>query len=87
MPQSRRAQHASETTVSVRATGHVRDALGTLRLTFEGTALREFVGAFVVVHGVADLVIAETDDEAVTRGWAPIEGDRVALVYPFMFCV
>jgi molybdopterin converting factor small subunit len=119
------------TTVTVRATGHVRDALGThqLSFTFEGSTLREFAEAFFAEHDVRDLVIAETETESATRGWAPIEGDdipgdlkknpdgeqtrayarilingtfnenlegfdtelseddRVALVYPFVFCV
>jgi molybdopterin converting factor small subunit len=131
MAQSHQAQRAVETTVDVRATGHVRDALGTpqLSFTFEGDTLREFVEAFFAEHDVQELVIAETDEEAATRGWAPIEGDdvpgelrknpegeqtrpyarilingefnetlsgfdttlsegdRVALVNPFMFCV
>ncbi len=125
------AETAETTTVEVRATGHVRDALGTPRLsfTFEGSTLREFVDAFFAEHDVRDLVIAETDAESSTRGWAPIDGDdvpgelrknpdgertrtyarilvngtfnenldgfdtelsdddRVALVYPFVFCV
>ena len=96
-PQTR---STTETTVDVRATGHVRD-----------------------------LVIAETEADSTTRGWAPIDaadvpghlrknpdgeqtrayarilingqfnenldgfdtklkdGDRVALVYPFLFCL
>jgi len=134
MAQSQRAQPseaAETTTVEVRATGHVRDALGTPRLsfTFEGSTLRDFVAAFFEEHDVRDLVIAETETESATRGWAPIDGDdvpgdlqknpdgeqtrayarilingtfnenlegfdtelseddRVALVYPFVFCV
>ncbi|MFA1611479.1 MoaD/ThiS family protein [Halobellus rubicundus] len=120
-----------ETTVEVRATGHVRDALGTpsITFTFEGDTLREFAAAFFEEHDVRDLVIAETEAESATRGWAPIDagdvpgdllknpdgeqtrayarilvngrfnetldgfdtelddGDRVALVNPFLFCV
>lgn len=71
---------ASETTtVDVRATGHVRDALGTPRLsfTFEGSTLRDFAEAFFDEHDVRDLVIAETEAESATRGWAPIDGDDV----------
>ena len=119
------------TTVDVRATGHVRDALGTPQrsFTFEGSTLRDVLDAFFAEHDVRDLVIAETETESATRGWAPIEGDdvpgdlkknpdgeqtrayarilingtfnenlegfdtelsagdRVALVYPFVFCV
>jgi molybdopterin converting factor small subunit len=79
MAQSQQVQRAAETTVDVRATGHVRDALGTAQLsfTFEGDTLREFVEAFFAEHDVRELVIAETDDEAATRGWAPIDGDDV----------
>jgi molybdopterin converting factor small subunit len=133
MAQSQQVQgtESETTTVDVRATGHVRDALGTpqLSFTFEGSTLREFTAAFFAEHDVRDLVIAETETESATRGWAPIEGedvpgdlkknpdgeqtrayarilingtfnenldgfdtelsdeDRVALVYPFVFCV
>ncbi|MFC6873801.1 MULTISPECIES: pterin cluster protein [Halobellus] len=131
MAQSQTAKTVAETTVEVRATGHVRDALGTARLsyTFEGDTLREFAKSFFAEYDVQDLVIAETEDESATRGWAPIDAedvpgdllknpdgeqtrayarilingkfnetldgfdtklhddDRVALVYPFMFCV
>lgn len=136
MAQSQQVQEAGTeaaeaTTVDVRATGHVRDALGTpqVSFTFEGATLREFAGAFFEEHDVRDLVIAETEPESATHGWAPIdgddvpgdttknpdgeqtrayarilvngtfnenldgfdtelsEGDRVALVYPFVFCV
>jgi len=117
-----------QTTVTVRCTGHVRTAVGEseLEFTFEGDRLREFLDAFFDEHDVADLVIAETEAEATTRGWAPVEelpgswrknpegeqtrafarvavngrfnehldglatelqdGDRVALMYPFIFC-
>jgi molybdopterin converting factor small subunit len=126
-----RPEAVATTTVAVRATGHVRTALGTPRLsfTFEGTTLREFAEAFFADHDVRDLVLAETEADSTTRGWAPIggddvpgelnrnpdgertrayarilvngtfnenlegfdtrlsEGDRVALVNPFVFCV
>ena len=129
--QQMQAAEPETTTVDVRATGHVRDALGTpqLSFTFEGSTLREFVAAFFEEYDVRDLVIAETKAESATRGWAPIEsdevpgdlrknpdgertrayarilingtfnenlegfdtelseGDRVALVNPFVFCV
>ncbi|WP_327051417.1 MoaD/ThiS family protein [Halomicrococcus gelatinilyticus] len=117
-----------QTTVTVRCTGHVRTAVGEpeLEFTFEGDRLREFLDAFFDEYDVADLVIAETEAEATTRGWAPVEGlpgswrknpegeqtrafarvaingrfnehldglatelqdgDRVALMYPFIFC-
>jgi molybdopterin converting factor small subunit len=124
-----RATGADErTTVTARCTGHVRTAVGEpeLAFTFEGDRLREFLDAFFDEYDVADLVIAETEAEATTRGWAPVEelpgswrknpegeqtrafarvavngrfnehldglatelqdGDRVALMYPFIFC-
>lgn len=120
-----------ETTVEVRATGHVRRELGHARLefTFAGTTLREFLEAFFEEYGedLAELLIAETEAEATTRGWAQVDDvpgvwrknpageqtrayarimvngrfnehrdgfdteleddDRVALVYPFTFCM
>ncbi len=119
-----------ETTVDVRPTGHVRTAIGepNLEFSFEGTTLREFLTEFFEEFDVKDLLIAETDDEARTRGWAKApetlpgtwrknpegentrtyarvtvngrfnehldgldteltDGDRVGLIYPFMFCV
>jgi molybdopterin converting factor small subunit len=118
-----------QTTVSVRCTGHVRTAIGAhdLQFSFDGDTLREFLEAFFAEYDVADLLIAETDEEATTRGWAPVDeplgtwrknpegentrcyarvcvngrfnenlngldtrlddGDRVALIYPFVFCV
>jgi molybdopterin converting factor small subunit len=118
----------STTRVQVKCTGHVRDAVGTPRLefTFEGTTLRDFLSAFFAEYDVADMLIAETEAEATTDGWAKIselpgdwtknpegeqtrayarvavngrfnenvdgldttlaDGDRVALMYPFIFC-
>lgn len=120
----------TETTVTVTCTGHVRTAVGEPRLsfTFPGKTLRQFLTAFFAEYDVADMLIAETEAEATTRGWAPgpedlpgtwrknpegeqsrayarvcvngrfnenldgldttlEDGDRVALIYPFMFCV
>ncbi|RBI61265.1 pterin cluster protein [halophilic archaeon] len=116
------------TTVTVRCTGHVRTAIGESRLEFgfEGSTLGEFLDAFFAEYDVADLVIAETEADATTRGWAAVsdlpgtwrknpegeqtrayarvtvdgrfnehldgldtelrDGDRVALMYPFIFC-
>lgn len=117
------------TTVEVRPSGHVRDAIGetSLEYTFEGETLRAFLEAFCEEYDVADLLIAETEDTASTEGWAPeledlpgtweknpegeqtrcyarvtvngefnehldgldtdLEpGDRVGLLYPFIFC-
>ncbi|MFC4543653.1 pterin cluster protein [Halosolutus amylolyticus] len=124
-----RAQQARTTTVEVRCTGHVRDAVGSheLEYTFEGDRLREFLESFFAEYDVEDMLIAETEAEATAHGWAPVpdelpgtwrknpegdqtrpyarvcingrfnehyegfettleDGDRVALIYPFMFC-
>ncbi len=119
-----------ETTVEVRCTGHVRTAIGEGRLEyiFEGDTLRAFLAAFFEDYDVADMLVAETEDEATTRGWAPeledlpgenyaknpegeqtrcyarvavdgtfnehldgldtelSDGDRVSLMYPFIYC-
>jgi molybdopterin converting factor small subunit len=120
------------TTVDVKATGHVRTALDEHRFdfTFEGDTLREFLAAFFDEYGLEEMLIAETDAEAATDGWASAavpedvpgdwhrndegentrpyarvlvngrfnegldgfdtelsDGDRVALVYPFVYCV
>jgi molybdopterin converting factor small subunit len=120
------------TTVEVRATGKVRDALPShsLSFTFEGETLRAFLDAFFAEYDVADLLIAETEADATTRGWADppdpenlrgswyrnpegeqtrtyaricvngrfnetldgldtelTDDDRVALIYPFLYCV
>lgn len=120
----------AETTVSVRCTGKIRDAVGTgsLEYTFEGDTLREFLAAFFEDHDVEGLLIAKTAAEAAAPGWAPAparlpgtwranpagdqtkpfarvlingtfnehlggldapleDGDRVALMKPFVFCV
>ena len=118
------------TTVTLRATGHVRDALGTHQreFTFTGDTLRDLLEAlFDERPDLAEMLIAETEAEASTSGWArpprnlpgtwrknpegeqtkPFarvlvngtfnellagfdteleDGDRVSLVYPFIFC-
>ena len=117
------------TTVEVRCTGHVRTEIGEhgFEYSFEGSTLRAFLDAFFEEYDVADMLIAETEAEATTEGWAPMEseppgswetnpegeqtrafarvaingqfnehldgldteledGDRVALMYPFMYC-
>ena len=117
------------TTVDVRCTGHVRTEIGEpkLEFAFEGDTLRAFLDAFFEEYDVADLLIAETEEEATAHGWAPTDGDppgaraknpegeqtrafarvavdgtfnehldgldaeledgdRVALMYPFVFC-
>jgi len=70
---SRELQDVAATiTVDVKATGHVRTALDEHRFefTFEGSTLREFLEAFLEEHDVADLLVAETEAEASTEGWA-----------------
>jgi len=124
-------EDAATTTVDVKATGHVRTALEEHRFefTFEGSTLREFLEAFLEAYDIADLLVAETEAEASTEGWARLpdldalpdrwvdnpegertrpyarvlvngrfnelldgfdteleDGDRVALVNPFMYC-
>lgn len=125
-----RTDPSAETTVQVRCTGHVRTEVGEGRLeyTFEGTTLREFLEAFFEDYDVGEMLIAETEAEATTEGWAPemedlpgenyaknpegeqtkvfarvaidgtfnehlggldteiADGDRVALLYPFIYC-
>lgn len=120
---------ATETTVEARCTGHVRTEVGepSFQYTFEGSTLRDFLDAFFDEYDVEDMLIAETEPEATTRGWASFDGDppgvwkknpegeqtrafarvaingqfnehldgldteldssdRVALMYPFVFC-
>ena len=124
------ARVAKTTEVEVRCTGHVRTEIGDGKLSyeFEGETLREFLDSFFEVYDVADMLIAETEAEATTEGWAPEmgelpgenyaknpegeqtrcyarvvvngtfnehlagldtvleDGDRVALIYPFIYC-
>ncbi|WP_436343530.1 MoaD/ThiS family protein [Natronorubrum sp. FCH18a] len=127
--QDAREAEQPETTVTVRCTGHVRDAVGTheLEFTFPGVRLRDFLEAFFAEYDVEEMLIAETEADATAHGWAPApddlpgtwrknpegeqtrafarvcingrfnehyegleteleDGDRVALIYPFMFC-
>lgn len=124
-----RSESRPETTVHVRCTGHVRTEIGkhSFDYTFAGETLREFLEAFFETYDVAEMLIAETEADATSHGWAPIEGeppgtwkknpegeqtrafarvaingrfnehldgldttleegDRVSLMYPFMFC-
>jgi len=120
----------TETTVTVRCTGHVRTELGEyeFEFAFAGDTLREFLDElFEEYPELQEMLIAETEADATHSGWAPTpeelpgtwtknpigeqttayarilvnghfnenengfdteleEGDRVALVYPFMFC-
>ncbi|MFB6107726.1 MAG: MoaD/ThiS family protein [Haloplanus sp.] len=61
------------TTVDLHATGVVRDAVDEPKweFTFEGDTLRELLDAlFEENPDLAELLIAETDEEASTDGWA-----------------
>lgn len=123
------AETTETTTVEVRATGHVRDALEAHQFDyeFEGSTLGEFLDQFFAEYGCEDLLLAETEAEETGPGWADYpgeppgrwernpegertrafarvlvngrfnelydgfateleDGDRVALVYPFIFC-
>ena len=125
------ARPAPTTTIDVKCTGKVQEEVGELSFeySFEGDTLREFLAAFFDEHDVEDMLIAKTEAEATTKGWAPADvglpgenwaknpegeqtrayarvtvngqfnehldgldtaledGDRVALIYPFMFCL
>lgn len=124
-----RTNQKATTTVEVRCTGHVRAEVDkhSFEYDFEGETLREFLEAFFEEYDVEDLLIAETEADATTKGWAPTDGDppgtwkknpegeqtrafarvvingqfnehldgldteledgdRVALMYPFIFC-
>jgi len=121
---------ATTTTVELRCSGHVRRRVGFAKAeyAFEGSTLRDLLDAFFEEYDVADLLIAETEADATTRGWAPKpetlpgswkknptgeqtrryarvlvngkfnehlagldtdlhDGDRVGLLYPFVYCV
>lgn len=69
--QSDRAE-PTRTTVEVRGTGRLYDALDDHRFeyTFEGDTLREFLEAFLDDYDVADLLIADEPEDAVAHGWA-----------------
>ena len=119
------------TTVDVKCTGQVQEEVGEMSFeyTFEGDTLREFLAAFFAEYDVEEMLIAATEAEATTKGWAPDnigrpgenwaknpegeqtrayarvvvngtfnehldsldttleDGDRVALIYPFLFCL
>lgn len=68
---------SAETTVTVRCTGHVRTELGIGRFEyrFEGDTLREFLAEFFEEYDVKEMLIAETEAQATTEGWAPEFGE------------
>ncbi|MFB6102439.1 MAG: pterin cluster protein [Haloplanus sp.] len=124
------ATETKTTTVALHATGHVRDAMERphQEFSFEGDTLRDLLEAlFDDRADLAEMLIAETEAEATTDGWAKppenlpgkwhknpegeqtkpyarvlvngkfnevldgfdtkiADGDRVSLVYPFIFC-
>lgn len=63
----------TETTVEARCTGHVRTEIGEAKIeyTFDGETLRAFLRSFFERYDVEDMLIAETEDDATTDGWAP----------------
>ena len=65
------------TTVGLRATGHVRDALGTPQVpsAFEAPTLRAFVAASFNRDDVREPVMAEPEAEPATCGRVPVDGD------------
>ncbi|MFW6002795.1 MAG: MoaD/ThiS family protein [Halanaeroarchaeum sp.] len=118
------------TTVELRCSGHVRRAVGfgKTEYRFDGRRLRDLLEEVFATYDVRDLIIAETEADATTRGWAPSpdslpgrwkknppgdqtrryarvlvngtfnehldgldtvleDGDRVSLLYPFVYCV
>jgi len=70
-------EQSETTTVRVHCTGHVRSAVGQPKLeyTFEGSTLRAFLDSFFEAYDVAELLIAETEDEAAAHGWVRSNGD------------
>lgn len=67
----------AETTVEVRATGHVRRELGEHRFgfTFDGDTLGEFLDAFFDEYGCEEMLIAASEDEETAATWADYPGD------------
>nr|WP_237561330.1 MoaD/ThiS family protein [Halostella pelagica] len=129
MTTATQSTETARTTVTVKCTGHVRTAVGEPEFSyaFEGDTLGEFLDDFFESYDVEEMLVAETEEEASTDGWAdpPEElpgtweknpegeqtrtyarvavngkfnehldgfdtelddGDRVALIYPFIFC-
>ncbi len=72
-PSTRESGDTAATTVSVRCTGHVRTEVGEGRFeySFEGDTLREFLAAFFEDYDVREMLIADSESEATTEGWAP----------------
>ena len=72
MQQREQRERMTETTVRVKCTGRVRTEVGEPRMeyTFEGNTLRECLDAFFAEYDVEDMLIAETEADASTDGWA-----------------
>jgi len=85
-PAEQSADESEQTTVAVRARGRFRRQFDDQRFefTFEGTILREFVGALLGSRPeLADLLIGETraDDDA---GWTDLRDDTPEGKRPFV---
>ncbi|MFB6109707.1 MAG: MoaD/ThiS family protein [Halodesulfurarchaeum sp.] len=128
-PTTKNRGESDSTTVTVRCTGHVREAVGAGKFTytFTGTTLGDFLSEFFEEHPIEDLVLASEPEDEAPDGWAepPDElpgtwrqnppgertrkyaritvngtfnvhldgfrteledGDRVAMMNPFVFC-
>jgi len=70
-------KQVESTTVEIRCTDHVRDAVGTSGFTyeFEGDTLRALLAAVFEEYPIEDMLIAETEKDATTEGWAPEFGE------------
>lgn len=72
-PSQEAGSEPETTTVDIRCTGHVRTEIGEPRFEFEfeGGTLRDFLTALFEEYDVGEMLIAETEAEATTQGWAP----------------
>lgn len=61
-----------QTTVSVRCTGKIYDAVGqsNFEFTFPGETLADFLSAFFEEYPIEDLVLAAEESDEAARGWA-----------------
>ncbi|MFW5939205.1 MAG: pterin cluster protein [Halolamina sp.] len=66
------AEQTVTTTVTVKATGHVRRELGEheFAFTFEGDTLGAFLDAFFAEYGCESMLLVETEADEIAHGWA-----------------